>query len=483
MSRQINQPINQVKLTNVAVVRCNKGGKRFEIACYRNKVLDYRAGLEKDMSEVLQTDRIFTNVSKGQFAKVTDLEKAFGTRDQEEIAKMILEQSDKQQSNLQVSDLERAQSIKDTLSQIATWVAANCVHSDNDDNRPFTPSQIRHALAKCYTAHPNKPIKKQCLDAVKFLKTVIPIERAKMEIQLQYPPDQEDFIESTLQTQSHKVIRRSSSETMNTMVVHVDPSMYRDLSEIISTADGSLEILEQVVMSKQGDIDLEHQLDMNNRQQQQQLPTAEKGHDDTNNNNNNKTTVELDSTELDEQDSDVDELVERLENIRGHHGGALDGGGGEHEMSDDDEDDIALSKKDQKKNRKKSKKAKRREQEEEEERLLQRQAQHEKRHPQQQQPHSQSSVVVDVDAPTTTTPAPFDATGVVHHSSGEDVDAVKSCNTCGGSFATTAAYRAHFKSDWHRFNQKLKMKGIPAVTEEEFLLCDADTFFNNNSNT
>ena len=31
-------PVNQVRLTNVAYVRLNKNGKRFEIACYRNKV-------------------------------------------------------------------------------------------------------------------------------------------------------------------------------------------------------------------------------------------------------------------------------------------------------------------------------------------------------------------------------------------------------------------------------------------------------------
>lgn len=70
MSRQITQPINQVKLTNVAVVRCNKHGKRFEIACYRNKIMDYRAGLEQDIGEVLQTDRIFVNVSKGTCCQV-----------------------------------------------------------------------------------------------------------------------------------------------------------------------------------------------------------------------------------------------------------------------------------------------------------------------------------------------------------------------------------------------------------------------------
>jgi hypothetical protein len=32
-------PVNQIRLTNVACVRHKKGGKRFELACYRNKVI------------------------------------------------------------------------------------------------------------------------------------------------------------------------------------------------------------------------------------------------------------------------------------------------------------------------------------------------------------------------------------------------------------------------------------------------------------
>lgn len=35
----------QKRLTNIAVVRLRKNGKRFEIACYRNKVSDWRAGM------------------------------------------------------------------------------------------------------------------------------------------------------------------------------------------------------------------------------------------------------------------------------------------------------------------------------------------------------------------------------------------------------------------------------------------------------
>jgi hypothetical protein len=36
---------NQIKLTNVSVVRLKKGGKRFEIACYKNKVREWRTGV------------------------------------------------------------------------------------------------------------------------------------------------------------------------------------------------------------------------------------------------------------------------------------------------------------------------------------------------------------------------------------------------------------------------------------------------------
>ena len=36
------EPVGIKKLTNVAVVRLKKGGKRFEIACYKNTVLAWR---------------------------------------------------------------------------------------------------------------------------------------------------------------------------------------------------------------------------------------------------------------------------------------------------------------------------------------------------------------------------------------------------------------------------------------------------------
>jgi len=108
-------PTNQLKLTNVAVVRMKKGGKRFEIACYKNKVVSWRNKVwvekwpriypskimfamwvpfsEKDIDEVLQTHSVFTNVSKGQVAKREDLVAAFGNDNQDEICKLVISPS------------------------------------------------------------------------------------------------------------------------------------------------------------------------------------------------------------------------------------------------------------------------------------------------------------------------------------------------------------------------------------------------------
>jgi len=100
----IKTPTNQKILTNIAVVKMKKCGKRFELACYKNKVVSWRDGIEKDIDEVLQSDQIFVNVSKGEVAKKADLLKCFEEvkGDQKEICKIILAKGD-----LQVSEKER----------------------------------------------------------------------------------------------------------------------------------------------------------------------------------------------------------------------------------------------------------------------------------------------------------------------------------------------------------------------------------------
>ena len=73
----LKQPVANVKLTNVATIKYNINKKSFEIACYRNKALNWRNGVEEDISEVLQMEEIYDNASHGTVAKKADLNKFF----------------------------------------------------------------------------------------------------------------------------------------------------------------------------------------------------------------------------------------------------------------------------------------------------------------------------------------------------------------------------------------------------------------------
>jgi ribosome maturation protein SDO1 len=426
MSRQINQPINQVKLTNVAVVKYSHKGRRFEIACYRNKVMDYRSGFERDLGEVLQSERIFTNVGKGQFARSSELEHAFGTRDEAAIARTILERGE-----FQLSDLERQQALEGALSQIATQVAANCVNPET--RRPYTVGQVRAALSN-HPLQPHKPAKKQYLDAIKFLRrSSFPVERAKMELALRYPIGQEEQIEAALGKLGAEVWKQRSGPGL--AVVHVDPSLYRDLNELAASVKGGrLEILQQVVvLDASGESGMAQPMPSADYQAPVPAPA------------DSKPPGRLDGPDGDEEQQELLHKLESLGIVRA-------------DPSDSSSSAAApQNRKQLRRQQKRDKKAQRRTE----------------------------------DAPQEAEKSDHGGAGSAgpDGGGGDDDDSqsdarqlaagatARSCNTCGGSFPSPSLYRAHFRSDWHRFNQKLKLRGVAAVSEEEFRLCDADAFF------
>lgn len=140
MSRQINQPSNQIKLTNVSMVRLKKGKKRFELACYKNKVLEWRQGIETDIDNVLQIPNVFLNVSKGQTAPTEDLQKAFGKNTKrDDIILEILNKGD-----IQVGDKERAAQLERVHNEVVGLVASKLV--DPRTKRVYTTGMIEKAL-------------------------------------------------------------------------------------------------------------------------------------------------------------------------------------------------------------------------------------------------------------------------------------------------------------------------------------------------
>ena len=192
------------------------GKKRYEIACYKNKVLEWRNKVDTNLDNVLQIENVFINVSKGQVAPKADLDKSFDKMPLKKIIEFILENGE-----LQVGEKERQAELDRINNQVINIVAGMVV--DPKTKVVYTPGMIGKALDQLatqshHTEKPdpaaengedkgkapvarslprwtgvtsvtNKPAKHQALQAVKALVAhqPIPVMRAQMEVEITCP--------------------------------------------------------------------------------------------------------------------------------------------------------------------------------------------------------------------------------------------------------------------------------------------------------
>lgn len=192
------------------VVPC-LGKKRFELACYQNKLLEYRSGAEKDLDNVLQVPTVFLSVSKAQTAPSSELAKAFGADiPREEILQEILRKGE-----VQVGERERKDILERVKKEVLDIVSGRLV--DPSTKRVYTSGMINKALDQLSSASgqqqaqageneneegttqikkpiwtgvsSNRSAKSQALDAMKALIAwqPIPVMRARMRLRVTCP--------------------------------------------------------------------------------------------------------------------------------------------------------------------------------------------------------------------------------------------------------------------------------------------------------
>ncbi|KAH7916481.1 SBDS protein C-terminal domain-containing protein [Hygrophoropsis aurantiaca] len=224
----INQPSNQIKLTNVSVVRLKKGGKRFEIACYKNKVQEWRNGVETNLDDVLQISNVFMNVSKGEVAKSNDLQKAFNTTKVDDVVKEILKKGE-----LQVGDKEREHDLTSLRKEIATLVAEKCV--DPATQRPYPVGMIEKAMAEAgISVKVGKTAKSQVSETLRLIQSgsTLPIQRARMRIRVVLPSEDGDRIKEQVHALAEKIEREDTNEGLEITML-IDPSQFRAITELL----------------------------------------------------------------------------------------------------------------------------------------------------------------------------------------------------------------------------------------------------------
>jgi len=225
----INQPSNQIKLTNVSIVRLKKGGKRYEIACYKNKVQEWRNGVETNLDDVLQIANVFINVSKGEVAKQEDFKKSFGTTDTNEIIKQILKKGE-----LQVGDKERDHDLTSLRKEIATLVAEKCV--DPSTKHPYPVGMIEKAMSEAgFSVKQGKNAKSQVSECIKLIQSgsTLPIQRAPMRVKVTFPAENGTKLHDQIVQGAEKVEDDKMGEQEGEVVMLIDPSQFRVLSDLL----------------------------------------------------------------------------------------------------------------------------------------------------------------------------------------------------------------------------------------------------------
>ncbi|KAF8563751.1 hypothetical protein P879_09628 [Paragonimus westermani] len=223
-------PTNQKRLTNVSVVRFKKGGNRYELACYPNKVRAWRDKLETNLDEVLQIQCVFTNVSKGQFANKKDMFQVFCTEDETQIIKTILEQGE-----LHLTEKERSVEQQSLFRDVAKIVSERCVNPET--NRAYTVTMIEKMMKDCHISlKANKTAKQHALEVVKQLRSTdgFKIAPSMMEVVISIDSTVVDQIKDRLVQLCKDVLRQGLANGGHyDLVVAVEPQNYGTIEALL----------------------------------------------------------------------------------------------------------------------------------------------------------------------------------------------------------------------------------------------------------
>mmetsp|Transcript_23611 Transcript_23611/g.40611 ORF Transcript_23611/g.40611 Transcript_23611/m.40611 type:complete len:273 (-) Transcript_23611:511-1329(-) len=156
------------------LVKHKVGKTNFEILTKPGAALKFKDG-KLGFDNVLVTDVIFKNQAKGDKANSAELISAFGTDNEAEVAKQILDKGE-----LQLSQAERTDKVVKKRAEIVNYL--HKYYIDPRTNTPHPVTRIELALDELkIRIDPDQPAERQAQDALKKLPDVIPIKKSEIE--------------------------------------------------------------------------------------------------------------------------------------------------------------------------------------------------------------------------------------------------------------------------------------------------------------
>ena len=190
---------------------------------------------ETNLSQVLQSDKIYKNAIKGDQASKEELESAFKDMANEEIIKLILNKGE-----VQISEKERMLNFSNVKNDIANLIVEKTYNYNT--GLPFPQTLILQVLNDIhFDAREEHSSKKQAIQAIKIIQEcgIIPIERKYMQLEIKVKKGKvaEDQFESHkerinkfLEESKAKIISQSLDKIETFKITfNILPNYYRDI--------------------------------------------------------------------------------------------------------------------------------------------------------------------------------------------------------------------------------------------------------------
>jgi ribosome maturation protein SDO1 len=158
--------------------RIRKGSLTFEIIVDMDEALKFKKGTSNFIAP--ETDKVFTDLKKGNVASKSELEKSFGTSDINEIAKVIVKQGD-----VEVNQEHRDEEKEKKIRQVVDFLARNSTNPQTGN--PHSPDRIRSALEQAHINIKNVPIEEQIEEILSHISLILPIKIETKRIKILIP--------------------------------------------------------------------------------------------------------------------------------------------------------------------------------------------------------------------------------------------------------------------------------------------------------
>ncbi|MBI2579106.1 MAG: ribosome assembly factor SBDS [Candidatus Aenigmarchaeota archaeon] len=170
-----------VTVDEAIIAKYSREGKHFEILVDPDLAYDLKEGRTVSLSRMLAVNTVFTDARKADKASPSDIQKAFGTGDAEKIAEFIVKHGE-----VQLTTEFRRKKTEEKRKQIAAFISRNAI---NPQTRvPHPPERILTAMEQARVSiDPFRPAEQQVDDAVKAIKSIIPISIEEIVLDIEIP--------------------------------------------------------------------------------------------------------------------------------------------------------------------------------------------------------------------------------------------------------------------------------------------------------